>query len=79
MFEEFYTSDDNVNFNLYKSIGVIKNSYNLSYFEVKKTIKKIENVFRSNTYEKNDIIKIMKEVLIDFNHIETGKSLDQKM
>ena len=79
LFEEFYTSDDNVNFNLYKSIGVIKNSYNLSYFEVKKTIKKIENVFRSNTYEKNDIIKIMKEVLIDFNHIETGKSLDQKM
>tara|TARA_Y100001958_G_scaffold159984_1_gene164903 strand:+ start:23441 stop:24652 length:1212 start_codon:yes stop_codon:yes gene_type:complete len=79
LFEEFYTSDDNVNFNLYQSIGVIKNSYNLSYFEIKKTIKKIEDVFRSNTYEKNDIIKIMKEVLIDFNHIETGKSLDQKM
>ena len=79
LYEEFYTSEDEVNFNLYKSIGVISNSLKPSFSEMEVTIKKIETFFKKESYNKEDIIKIMNKILPNFNHIETGKSLDQKM
>ena len=42
-------------------------------------ILEIENLFKRDAYEKKDIIKVMNRLLPDFNHIETGKTLDQKM
>ena len=79
LFEEFYTTDDEVNFNLYKSIGVVTNSLKPSFSEMEITIKEIETLFKRESYNKEDIIKIMNKILPNFNHIETGKSLDQKM
>ena len=79
LYEEFYTSEDEVNFNLYKSIGVVTNSLKPSISEMEVTIKKIETLFKRESYNKEQIIKIINKILPDFNHIETGKSLDQKM
>ena len=79
LFEEFYTSEDKVNFNLYESIGVVTNSLKPSFSEMEVTIKEIESLFKRESYKKEDIIKIMNKILPNFNHIETGKSLDQKM
>jgi FlaA1/EpsC-like NDP-sugar epimerase len=79
LFEEFYTSDDEVNFNLYESIGVVTNSLKPSFSDIEITIKEIETLFKRESYNKKDIIKIMNKILPNFNHIETGKSLDQKM
>ena len=79
LFEEFYTSEDQVNFNLYESIGVVTNSLKPSFSEMEVTIKEIESLFKRESYKKEDIIKIMNKILPNFNHIETGKSLDQKM
>jgi FlaA1/EpsC-like NDP-sugar epimerase len=79
LYEEFYTSEDQVNFNLYESIGVITNSLKPSFSEMEDTIKEIETLFKKESYNKEDIIKIMNKILPNFNHIETGKSLDQKM
>lgn len=79
LFEEFYTSEDEVDFNLYESIGVVTNSLKPSFSEMELTIKEIETLFKKESYNKDDIIKIMNKILPNFNHIETGKSLDQKM
>lgn len=79
LFEEFYTSEDQVNFNLYESIGVVTNSLKPSFSEMEVTIKEIETLFKRESYNKEDIIKIMNKILPNFNHIETGKTLDQKM
>ena len=79
LFEEFYTSEDQVNFNLYESIGVVTNSLKPSFSEMELTIKEIETLFKRESYNKEDVITIMKNILPNFNHIETGKSLDQKM
>ena len=68
-----------MNFNLYESIGVVTNSLKPSFSEMEITIKEIENLFKGNSSKKEDIIKIMNKILPNFNHIETGKSLDQKM
>ena len=79
LYEEFYTSEDEVNFELYESIGVVTNSLKPSFSEIEVTIKEIETLFKRESYNKGDIIKIMNKILPNFNHIETGKSLDQKM
>ena len=79
LYEEFYTAEDEVNFNLYESIGVVTNSLKPSFSEMEVTIKEIETLFKRESYNKEDIIKIMNKILPNFNHIETGKSLDQKM
>ena len=79
LYEEFYTSNDEVNFNFYESIGVVTNSLKPSFSEMEITIKEIETLFKRKSYNKEDIIKIMNKILPNFNHIETGKTLDQKM
>ena len=79
LYEEFYTSEDQINLKKFNSIGIIKNSIKPSFSDVDLIIQEIENLFKRDDYEKEDIIKVMNRLLPDFNHIETGKTLDQKM
>ena len=79
LYEEFYSSEDEVNFNLYESLGVITNSLKPSFSEMEQTIEEIDILFKRDSYNKEDILKIMNKILPNFNHIETGKTLDQKM
>ena len=78
LYEEFYTSEDEVNFDLYESIGVVTNSLKPSFSEMEVTIKEIETLFKRESYNKEDIIKIMNKILPNFNHIETGKTFRPK-
>lgn len=79
LFEEFYTDSDSVDLIKYKSIGVITNSLKLTRSEINSTLLKLENTFNTKSVNKKEIIDIMNELIPDFNHIESGKSLDQKM
>ena len=79
LYEEFYTSEDEVNFDLYESIGVVTNSLKPSFSEMELTINEIGTLFKRESYSKEDVIEIMNKILPNFNHIETGKTLDQKM
>ena len=79
LYEEFYTSKDQIDLKKFNSIGIIKNSIKPSFSDVDLIIQEIENLFKRDSYEKEDIIKVMNKLLPDFNHIETGKTLDQKM
>jgi len=79
LYEEFYTSEDQIDLKKFNSIGIIKNSIKPTFSDVDLIIQEIENLFKRDDYEKEDIIKVMNRLLPDFNHIETGKTLDQKM
>ena len=79
LYEEFYTQDDQVNLNKFESIGVVKNSKKPSYSEIHSVINDLNTLFDRQKYRKEDIIKLMNYLLPNFKHIETGKSLDQKM
>lgn len=79
LYEEFYTSNDRVSFKTYESIGVIINSFKPLPHQIESTLNEIETFFASKSYRKEDIIKIINRNIPNFNHIETGKHLDQKM
>jgi len=79
LYEEFYTSEDRVKFNLYDSIGVITNSQKSNHKKLESVINQLNELFTKNEYSKEDIISLMNNLIPNFKHIETGKSLDQKM
>lgn len=78
-FEEFFTEKETLDLDSFISIGVIKNEINydeklLNLFE-----ERIKFFLEKKKWEKEDLTSLFKEVLPDFNHLETGKNLDQKM
>jgi len=78
-FEEFFTDKEEINMDKFKEIGVIKNSLlsnpkDISLF--KKELKKLEE---RKSLERKEIVNLFSELLPEFNHIEKGKFLDEKM
>lgn len=78
-FEEFYTEEDIVNLEDYQSLGVIKNAKYIQNSEMELIIKDIKYLLSLEDYNKSDIVKAIGKYLPNFEHIETGKSLDSKM
>ncbi len=79
LFEEFYTANDLVDLQLFNSLGVIKNAVKPSMDQINQTLKELSELMSSGHYDKAAIVNQLKTVLPDFEHMETGKSLDQKM
>jgi FlaA1/EpsC-like NDP-sugar epimerase len=79
LYEEFYTNSDVVDLNLFEGMGVIKNALRPSKMQINQCVTELKKLMNSEYYDKSSIITLMKKYLPDFEHIETGKSLDQKM
>jgi len=76
-YEEFYTEDEEYDINTYDSLGYIKTiEQPISFNEV---INDFDKVFENPNSTKADIVSVIKKYVPDFEHIETGKHLDQKM
>ena len=76
-YEEFYTEEEDYEINIYDSIGFIKTqNIKISFEDVKVDF---DNVFQNPEANKLDIINVIKKYVPNFEHIETGKHLDEKM
>ena len=78
-FEEFYVAGETVDMNRFKSLGVIKDKTIPSRNAVNDLISTLDDAFESDKCTKADIVKILTSYLPNFEHIETGKNLDEKM
>lgn len=77
-YEEFYTDIETVNWDQFASLGVITNAPKRDVSEIDSLFLALERAFRSQC-SKEDIVRIMKGFLKNFEHHETGKNLDSKM
>lgn len=77
-FEEFYTCEEVVDFGRLKALGVVTEKAIPDKAKVDLLFDKLNNAFKTNA-SKEEIVSIIKEYLPNFEHIETGKSLDGKM
>jgi len=76
-YEEFYTEEEEYDINTYDSLGYIKTvEQPISFKEVRNDF---DEVFDNPDSTKVDIVSVIKKYVPDFEHIETGKHLDQKM
>lgn len=78
-FEEFYTDKETVDFTRMKSLGVVTNKEIPDVSRIEILFKKLNAAFEKSDTTKDEVVSIMSEYLPNFEHIETGKSLDSKM
>ena len=78
-FEEFVTETETADFDRFSSLGVITGKEIPDKSKVEKLFQDLNAAFEKDETTKEEVIAIMKAYLPNFEHIETGKSLDSKM
>ena len=78
-FEEFFSKDEIVDLQTYTSVGIIKNEplfdqKKLDYFK-----KSINTMRESKLWHKDDLLILFQDLIENFDHIDKGKYLDDKM
>jgi hypothetical protein len=79
MFEEFYTENELVDMERFYSLGVITGKRAADADKINALFLSLEAAFASDAVTKERIIAIIRAYLPNFEHIETGRSLDGKM
>lgn len=77
-FEEFVTDTETADMDRFASLGVITGKQIPDKGRVEKLFDALNAVFETET-TKEEVVRILKDYLPNFEHIETGKSLDSKM
>lgn len=78
-YEEFYTDSETVDMNRLRALGVVTNKTIPDKEKISRLFEQLYTAFDKKETTKEEVISIMKEYLPNFEHIETGKSLDSKM
>ena len=76
-YEEFHTDKEEYNIDKYHSLGFISSGDIRISFE--DLISDFEYAFNMNNSDKSNLIHVISKYIPSFNHVETGKNLDQKM
>ena len=78
-FEEFHTPGEVVDLHTFVNLGVVKNGKRRGLDEIDSIFESLRLLFASKDVTKAKVVDVLKEFLPTFEHIETGRSLDQKM
>lgn len=78
-FEEFVTDTETADMDRFASLGVITGKEIPDQARVEKLFVDLNAVFDKEETTKEEVVQIIKDYLPNFEHIETGKSLDSKM
>ncbi len=78
-FEEFFTDAEEIDTDKFQQLGIVKNTAKKRFEEIDEMVASLQLVFEEKELDKNAIVSILQNFIPNFNHIETGKSLDQKM
>lgn len=78
-FEEFVTDAETADMDRFCSLGVITGKKIPDKEKIAVLFKNLNMVFEKSETAKEEIVAILQKYLPNFEHIETGKSLDSKM
>lgn len=78
-YEEFFTESESVDMDRLAALGVITDKPISDREKIDTLFNKLESLFEDDAVTKEDVVRAIKEYLPNFEHIETGKSLDSKM
>ena len=78
-FEEFFTQNEKTDMDRFKALGVITDKPLTDRKKVEVLFNNLINAFSAHKPSKTAVVKVIKEYLPNFDHIEMGKSLDSKM
>ena len=78
-FEEFFVPGETLDLDTFTNLGIVKNAKRRTLSEMDGIIKALRAAFAKPHVSKAELVEILKDYLPNFSHIETNKSLDQKM
>ena len=78
-FEEFFTDNEDLDMDIFETIGVIKNRADFDEAKLDDFDKGIQSLRAAGTWTKDDIVELFFNILPQFAHKETGKYLDDRM
>lgn len=78
-FEEFYTGDEVLNMDRFKSIGIIKNEPKYDTEKLEFFLAVIDRLWARATWDKSELVALFNHMIPEFRHMETGKYLDGRM
>ena len=78
-FEEFYTDKEDLNLSSFNSVGVIKNSADFDDEKLNYFLQKINMMNMKGSWTKDEFVELFFYMLPNFDYIDKGKYLDQKM
>ena len=78
-FEEFYIPGEKICMERFRALGVIEEVKALPMPDINDFFEQLETTLHHPQTEKADIVRVMKKFIPNFEHIEKGKNLDQKM
>jgi len=79
MFEEFNHEDEEIDEERYKTVGVVTSPSFHSSEVISRAIDDLNTLRNSGSWNKEQLVSIMKEAIPELNHSEKDKNLDQKM
>jgi len=78
-FEEFFTSNEILDMDRFKNLGVIKNEADFDTNLLDNFIEVISELRNQQVWGKAPIVDLFNQMIPDFDHKETGKYLDGRM
>lgn len=78
-YEEFYVPGEKLDMTRFYSLGVIEGIEQRSIEELNCFFEDLESIFHKTDFSKSEVVSAIKRFLPNFEHIEKGKNLDQKM
>lgn len=78
-FEEFYTAQENPDMDRLVKLGIIRGKPSMKQGDLDNLFEDLKALFLKENLSKSDLVELIKSYLPSFDHLETGRSLDQKM
>lgn len=78
-YEEFFTSTETTDMSRHNALGVVTSVVPRPISEIDDLFAKLNTLFAGSETSKADIVKVMKDFLINFDHEEKDRNLDSKM
>lgn len=78
-YEEFYVPGEKLNMTRFSSLGVIEEAGSRPMQELDTFFAELEKIFTEPDFTKEEVVAAIKCFIPNFEHIERGKNLDQKM
>lgn len=77
--EEFFTDNETLDMTRYAELGIIKNKLEYDPTLIELFEKTIHSMKSYKSWSKEQLVELFHQMLPEFGHKETGKSLDEKM
>ena len=78
-YEEFYTEGETIDWNRFRELGVIKQLSVPPRQDIERMVSALQEILDRGSVDKEEIVAALSILVPNFEHIETGQSLDHKM